>query len=112
MNLNEYSTTQHSDGRHWSAIVKIRRDNAVQDITLVSMVHAPLPSKRGKEGGPFVGEFVVVHDATRIRNQLNVSTFCLLVLDNRDLGHSAWYRERCLEQLQIVLCIESVKAFY
>ena len=36
--LNVNSTILHSSCRHWSLIFKICRDNAVQDLTLVSMV--------------------------------------------------------------------------
>ena len=54
-------------------------DNAVQDFTLVSMVKAPLTSKQGRKVGIFVGEYIVIDDATRIGCQHNLGTFCLLV---------------------------------
>ena len=79
----------------------ICKDNAVQDLTLVSMVKAPLTSKRGRKGGDFVGEYIVIDDATRIGCQQNLGSFCLLVFDDRYLGFSAWFRQRSLKQLQI-----------
>ena len=99
--LNENSTTQHSSCRHWSLIVNICRDNAVQDLTLASMVKAPLTSKRGRKGGTFVGEYIVIDDATRIWLPTKTGYFLL------HLGFSAWFRQRSLNQLQIsfVQCI-------
>ena len=72
--LNENSTIQHRICRHLSLIVKICKDNAVQDLTHVSMVKAPLTSKRGRKGGAFVGEYIVIDDATRIGCQQNLGS--------------------------------------
>ena len=77
--LNENITIQHRSCRHWSLIVNIYRDKAVQDFTIVSMVKAPLSSKRGRKGGTFVGEYIVIDDAARIGCPHNLGTFCLLV---------------------------------
>ena len=67
-------------------IVKICRDNADQDLTLVSMVKTPLPSKRGRKDRTFLGEFVVVNGATRIGCQQNLGSFAfwLLMTDTSD----------------------------
>ena len=108
--MNDNSTIQHSSCRNWSLIVKICRDNAVQDLTLVSMVKSPVPSKGGRKGRTFVGEYLVVDDATRIGCQQNLGSFHLLAFDNRYLRFTAGQYRVDLNNFNLALCNVAMKA--
>ena len=88
----------------------ICRDNAVQDLTLVSMVKAPLTSKQGRKGVVFMGEYIVIDDATRIGCQQNLGRFCLLAFDDRYLGFFRGSDREALNNFRLVLCSVAVKA--
>ena len=108
--LNENSTIQHRICRHWSLIVKICWDNAVQDLTLVSMVKAPLISKRGRKGGAFVGEYIVIDYATRICCQQIWVVFACWYLMTNTFDFLRGSDRDALNNFRSVLCSVAVKA--
>ena len=87
-NLNENSTIQ--------LIGEIGRDKPVQYLIPDSTVRTSLQSKRGRRGGAFNGEYIIVDIVTRIRCQQNLCKICLLVL-------------MTLNNFRLVLCIATLE---